>query len=121
MNLTRIEINLSTGEETVIPLTPQEIEAAQVQAAAEAARAPLREIAQLELDNPITHRGQREKALTDDAIQRALRAKINALDAEIAALAQRASNPLPEIPMSYGIQVVKDVDDAIKIERAKLP
>lgn len=82
--------------------------------------APAEVIVSIEQRNPIPHRGQREKALTDDLIQRTLREKINALDAELAVLMNRAPDPLPEIPVSRGLLAVKAVDDAIKIERAKL-
>jgi hypothetical protein len=82
--------------------------------------APIQAITALERNNPFTHRGHREQSLGLDLILRSLVSKINALDAEIAVLANRTPAPLPSIPVTHLITVVKAVDDAIKAERAKL-
>lgn len=81
---------------------------------------PIRLIERIEQENPITHRASREETLGLDFILRALREKINALDAEVARLSGREAQPLPDIPVSHLLQVVKTVDDLIKAERAKL-
>lgn len=78
-------------------------------------------IISIEQSNPMTHRGHgREFPLFIDTVLRQLHAKINALDAEIATLTNRTPAPLPNIPVTYMIAVIKTVDDAIKAERAKL-
>lgn len=81
---------------------------------------PAERIVAIERANPVTHRAQREDHLFARFVDRSLREKINALDAELAALGNRAPAPLPEIPETYGEKVVKRVDDEIKAERAKL-
>lgn len=78
-------------------------------------------IISIEQANPATHRGHvREFPLFVDMVLRQLHAKINALDAEIAAITNRTATPLPAIPVTHMIAVIKAVDDAIKAERAKL-
>jgi len=83
--------------------------------------AALAAIAALETGSPMTHRGHgREFPLFIETVMRQLHAKINALDAEIAVLANRTPAPLPYIPVTHMIAVIKTVDDLIKVERAKL-
>lgn len=107
-----------------VELSAAEIEAYAIAesqwAALSAATAPIRAIAALEQGNPFPHRGEREFKLTVPFILRSLRDKINALDVEIAALADRPVAPLPPIPESHMERTIKAVDDAIKVERAKL-
>ena len=82
---------------------------------------PLMAIKRLENANPMTHRGHgREFPLFIETVIRQIHAKINALDAEIAVLANRTAAPLPNIPVTHMIALIKTVDDAIKVERAKL-
>ena len=101
--------------------TPEQREAAQSVVDNFIDNPALENIANLERDYPMTHRGHgREFPLFIEVVIRQLHAKINALDAEIAVIANRTAAPLPNIPVTHMIALIKTVDDAIKVERAKL-
>lgn len=91
----RIEVNVQTGERAVIDLTPEEIAEAQARTALEASKAPLRNIERMEGEHPITHRSLREFFLAFGELY-------------------------PASKESLLYIRVKAVDDAIKLERAKL-
>lgn len=94
--------------------------AAAAEAAISASKGPKGVIENIERGNPHTHRSLRESPLFMDAVIRQLHAKVNALDAEVAALTGRAPAPMPAIPETHMIRAIRAVDDAIKAERAKL-
>lgn len=91
----RIEIDLKTGERKTVPLTAEEIAAAEAKSAAEAAMAPQREIERLERENPITHRALREMILAIGA-------------------------QFPDAQDTVFYQRALQVEQAIRTERAKL-
>lgn len=93
----RIEVDILTGNRHEVDLTPEEVAAAQVRAAAELAEqtAPLRVIDNIERGNPITHRALRELILAIGEVYPA---------AKTTPFYTRA----------------KAADDAIRAERAKL-
>lgn len=113
-------VDLKTMEFQTVPLSESEMEEVQQRVADAASTLPVREIERIERDNPITHRALREGQIETIEILRVLRAKINELDVEVAKIASRTAQPLPEIPVSHLERVMKAVDDAIRAERAKL-
>lgn len=91
----KTEFNIQTGESRRVDYTPEELADAQARAAAEQAVAPLHNINGLERDNPIAHRALREFFLGFGEAQ-------------------------PAFKDTLLYKRVKTVDDAIKVERAKL-
>jgi hypothetical protein len=88
-------VNLKTGKTEEVPMTDAEVDEIEARRAEQAALEPLLNIKRLEIENPITHRGQREFYLG-------------------------FGDAFPQFKETHLYKEAKRVDDAIKAERAKL-
>ena len=83
-------------------------------------QAAIRQIQRIERETPFTHRYQRELPLALVAIFTVLRDKINALDAELAALNNRQPAPLPVLNMPPAISTIQAVEAQIATLRGQI-
>lgn len=87
--------NLKTGKTEEVPMTAEEVADIEARRAEQARLEPLQNIKTLEVENPITHRGQREFYLG-------------------------FGEAFPQFKETHLYKEAKRVDDAIRAERAKL-